>query len=164
MREISTQIDIHASASLVWDILTDFATYRRWNPLIRSVLGSARRGDTILISERRGESKRAGVLETGAKMVLRTVKHVRQPRELYWLGTWGLPSVFASERRFRIESLSGGGVRFYQIERFRGAAVPFVWAALRGREHAFDGMNEALKARAERADAEFQAKRTPLAM
>src|SRR5882757_8429978 len=98
MREISTHVDINAGATLVWDILTDFATYRRWNPLVRSVLGAAHRGDTILITEQRGNHQQGS-----GTTVRRTVKHVREPRELYWLGTWGLASLFASERRFRIE-------------------------------------------------------------
>jgi hypothetical protein len=161
MREISTHVDIHASASLVWDILTDFAVYRRWNPFIRSVHGDARRGDTILITEQRGAAKRTGIREKGGTTVRRTVKHVREPRELYWLGTWGTASVFASERRFRIETLANGSVRFHQTERFRGAAVPFLWNWLQWRlRPGFSGMNLALKQRAERAHAENEATRT----
>jgi hypothetical protein len=88
------------------------------------------------------------------------VKHVREPRELYWLGTWGFASLFASERRFRIESLADGHVRFHQSERFDGVAVPFVWAGLRRRLIAdFGAMNDALKERAERAESAFEARR-----
>lgn len=161
MREISTHVDIHASASLVWDILTDFATYRRWNPLIRCVLGAPRRGDTILITEQRGTAPRASLRDTRGTTVRRMVKHVREPRELYWLGTWGTASVFASERRFRIESLANGNVRFHQSERFRGAVVPLLWSVLQRRlEPGFSGMNQALKARAERAHTEQETLRT----
>jgi len=162
MREISTHIDIEASAALVWQILTDFATYRRWNPLVRSILGTARRGDTLLVTQRRVDGAAVSRRSAGTTIVRRTVKHVREERELYWLGTWGSASVFASERRFRIESLEMGGVRFYQSERFRGAAVPLVWSRLRrDLTPAFRAMNEALKGRAERAEAEFAARRPP---
>jgi len=44
MPEIATHVDIDADALLVWDILMDFATYQRWNPLLRSVRGAADRG------------------------------------------------------------------------------------------------------------------------
>lgn len=160
MREISTQVDINAGASLVWDILTDFATYRRWNPLLR-ILGAAHRGNTIVITEQRANGARGTARPGRATTVRRTVKHVREPRELYWRGTWGLASVFASERRFRIESLAAGGVRFYQSERFRGAAVPFLWSGLRrDLTPAFRAMNDALKTRAERAEADYAATRT----
>jgi len=159
MREISTHTDIEASASLVWDILTDFATYRRWNPTVRSILGTARRGNTIVITERRAAFS---PWANGASNFRRTVKHVREPRELYWFGTWGSASVFACERRFRIESLQTGQVRFHQSERFRGVAVPFVWAGLRRRLLAdFGAMNDALKERAERAETELARRTRP---
>jgi hypothetical protein len=156
MREISTHVDINAGASLVWDILTDFGTYRRWNPLIPSVLGSARRGNTIMLTQKRG-ADRVGRTST----VRRTVKHVREPRELYWRSNGALEAVFASERRFRIESLPDGRVRFHQSERFEGVAVPFLWPGLqRGLTTEFGAMNLALKVRAERAEAEYAASRT----
>ena len=159
MREIATHVDINAEAALVWDILTDFATYQRWNPLVRSVLGAARRGDTIVITERHGHRGTARKPGRSATM-RRIVKHIREPLELHWLGRWGLDSIYATERRFRIESLRAGGVRFHQSEQFRGVAVPFLWSGLR-RDliPGFHAMNRALKARAERAEAENVASR-----
>ena len=157
MREISTHVDINAGASLVWDILTDFGTYRRWNPLIPSVLGAARRGSTIMLTQKRG-AVRIGRTTT----VRRTVKHVREPRELFWRSNSALESMFASERRFQIETLPDGRVRFHQSERFRGLAAPFLlWVGLRrDLASSFGAMNQALKARAERAEAEHVATRT----
>jgi hypothetical protein len=160
MREISTHVDIDADASLVWHILTDFAKYQRWNPLLRNVQGAARRGDTIVITEKRTHNGKLARSSRSA-MVRRTVKHVREPHELFWRGGWAADSIYATERRFRIEALSAGGVRFHQSERFGGLAVPFLWLSLR-REciPAFQAMNQALKARAERAEAEIIAART----
>jgi hypothetical protein len=159
MREISTHVDIRADASLVWDILTDFATYQRWNPLVRSVRGVAQRGDTIVITEKRSRNGRLARTSPSAT-VRRTVKHVREPHELYWQGSWGSDSIYASERRFRIEALRAGGVRFHQSERFGGLALPFLWLLLRReRIPGFHAMNLALKARAERAEAEIVAAR-----
>lgn len=90
----------------------------------------------------------------------RTVKHVREPHELYWTGWWGAQAIFASERRFRIEVLRSGRVRFHQGELFRGFAVPFFWWSLRRRRmSAFGAMNRALKARAERASTAIRAAR-----
>lgn len=155
MREISTHVDIDAGASLVWDILTDFGAYRRWNPLIPRAQGHAHRGDTIRLTQRRG-AVRAG----RESSVTRTIKHVRAPRELHWRGSWTLASWFSSERRFRIESLSEGRVRLHQSERFRGIAVPFLWLGMQRRLFAdFGSMNRALKARAELAEANFAAER-----
>jgi len=161
MLQIATHIDIDADAALVWEILTDFATYQRWNPLVRSVRGAAQRGDTIVISEKRSRHGKLTRSSTSATM-RRTVKHVREPHELYWRGTWGSQRIYTSERRFRIEALRAGGVRFYQSEHFRGFAVPFLWLSLRReRVPAFGAMNWALKARAERASTERAARSRP---
>jgi hypothetical protein len=153
MQEISTQIDIDASASIVWGILTDFGAYRRWNPLIASILGFARRGHTIMLIQKRG-SLHAGRETT----VIRHVAHVREPYELQWRGNWAHQWVFASERRFRIESLPEGRVRFHQSERFDGIAATFLWRGLQRKLMAgFGAMNRALKERAERTEADFAA-------
>jgi len=160
MREICTHVDINAGASLVWDILTDFPTYQRWNPLLRSIRGAARRGDTIVITEKRTHNGKL-VRSSPSSTVRRTVKHVREPHELYWRGGWAADSIYATERRFRIEALRAGGVRFHQSERFRGLVVPFLWLSLRReRLPAFQAMNQALKARAERAEVEINAARS----
>jgi hypothetical protein len=166
MREITTHIDIDAGAALVWHILTDVSSYRRWNPLVRSVLGSLRRGSTILITELRSGTpapRHASTMPT--RTVQRTVKHVREARELYWLGGRAPTWAYTTERRFRIEPLDRGGVRFHQSERFSGFLVPFLWGGLRrDRTPAFCAMNEALKLRAERAEAGVAAARAPAAV
>ena len=44
MHEIVTEIDLPASAARVWAVLTDFASYRKWNPVIESIDGSPSQG------------------------------------------------------------------------------------------------------------------------
>jgi hypothetical protein len=144
MQEIHTHIDIEAPASLVWAILADFGTYRRWNPLIRGVLGRPSAGAQIEI---RLTSPRGDDVS-----VRSTIVHVREPRELRWQEHWTLPALFRSEHRFRIEPLDDGGVRFHHGEQVRGIMVPLLKQRRRLRDrHGFDAMNAALKQRAERA-------------
>ena len=40
MKEILTEIDISASASKTWEILTDFKNFPQWNPFIRQIEGT----------------------------------------------------------------------------------------------------------------------------
>jgi hypothetical protein len=144
MQEVQSHIDIEAPASLVWAILADFGSYRRWNPLIRGVLGRTATGAEIEIRLRS---------PVGADVSVRsTVVRVREPRELRWLERWTMPGLFSSEHRFRIETLPEGGVRFHHGERVRGVMVPLLnrRRRLRGKP-GFDAMNTALKQRAERA-------------
>jgi hypothetical protein len=144
MQEVHTHIDIEAPATLVWAILSDFRTYGRWNPLIRGILGRASAGAQIEIKLRAPSG--------GDVSVRPTVVRVREAREMRWLDRWTMPGLFSSERRFRIEPLPQGGVRFHHGEQARGIMVPLLnqRRQLRGRR-GLDAMNNALKQRAERA-------------
>lgn len=145
MLEIRTQIDIAASASLVWGILTDFGSYRRWNPYMRAVTGQSQVGNSIEITQ--------DVVAFGASTFRATVTHVREPRELRWFGRWAVPGLYSAEHRFGIESLQTGGVRLHNGEQYRGLALPFARHRLQQIiEPAFAAMNLALKRRAERAE------------
>jgi hypothetical protein len=49
VKELTTEILIHASPEKVWTILTDFASYPQWNPFIKSITGEAKIGITIAV-------------------------------------------------------------------------------------------------------------------
>jgi hypothetical protein len=143
MKQIRSSIDIDAPASLVWAILTDFGSYKRWNPFIRAILGKPDHGNALRVTlKRHGRAP----LSTSS-----TLTYLREPRELRWRQKRLAPGFFATEHRFRIESLPAGGVRFHQTEHIQGL---FASVIARGRqratEEAFCVMNHALKARAER--------------
>jgi hypothetical protein len=152
MHEIRTQVDIAAGASLVWSVLTDFARYASWNPTIRGVEGEFERGSTIRIAERVTIPAKPGPQKPPTvRRTVGTVEHIREPRQLTWASQSRL-GLLGVQRRFSIESLPDGSVRFHQDERIRGLLAPFIWRKL-SREHAaaFERMNRALKARVERA-------------
>lgn len=144
MQQLETHIDIHAPASLVWAILADFRAYKRWNPSIRGILGRPATGAQIEVSLRS--------LQGSDFRIRPTIVRVREAKELRWVERWTLPGFFSSERRFRIEPLPQGGVRFHHDEHVKGIMARL----LPGRGHVrgqsgFDAMNAALKQRAERA-------------
>lgn len=146
VQQIHSSIDIDASASLVWAVLTDFSSYRRWNPFIRAILGKASNGNRLRLTV-----QRQGCPPLSTTSIL---TYLREPRELRWRQVRFLPALFATEHRFRIESLPAGGVRFHLTEQVEG-----LFASLLGRgsrrttEESFHLMNHALKARAERMGA-----------
>jgi hypothetical protein len=144
MREISTHIDIAAPASLVWAILADFGTYRRWNPLMLDVFGSLRIGGELELTLRSA---------SGARVSERsTIVHLREPHSLRWQERARVPGMTSSERRFVIEPGQRDRVRFHHTERVHGLLAGTIgrdaWAR---RGAALQGMNSALKLRAERA-------------
>ena len=150
MHEISTEIDIEAGASLVWAVLTDFASYPAWNPMIRNVRGELRPGGAIVVSERLSSGS-LGVRPSAVTVSACTLREVREPRRLEWGGGWPVRGLYGVERRFRIDALPSGGVRLIHSERHAGALLPLFWKRLlRERQPAFESMNTALKRRVER--------------
>jgi hypothetical protein len=156
MQQIHSSIDIDAPASLVWAILTDFSSYRRWNPFIRSILGKPSNGNALrIILQRQGRPP----LATSS-----TLTYLREPRELRWCRRRMAPGLFATEHRFRIESLPAGGVRFHQSEQIRGLLSSFLGQGnQRATEEGFHAMNHALKTRAELMGERFPAATEPVA-
>jgi len=95
------EIEIAAPAQRVWEILTDVAAYRQWNPFMPRLDGEVRVGARL----------RARLVVAGAPTLrprLR-VTRVDPGRELAWVGRGPL---VRGERTMRIQPLDGGRVRF----------------------------------------------------
>jgi hypothetical protein len=143
VEEIRTSIDIGASAEAVWDILTDFAGYSSWNPVIPRMKAEPRPGGrvdfTIVIGRMR--------VPIAARML-----RFDSGRELAWTGPRlaALGAIVRGEHYFRIEPSGEGRVRLVHGERFTGLLLPLLWARMKpGIEQAYGDMNRALARRVE---------------
>ncbi|WP_428391795.1 SRPBCC family protein [Lichenicoccus sp.] len=136
--DILTTITIKAPPARVWAVLTDTASYPRWNPMIAGLKGTLLAGATI-----------ENIEGYGAEQVIfwPRVLVARRDRELRWRGRlWGLPLLFTGEHYFLLQPTSAG-TRFTQGEHFTGALL---WVFdPRDLVPAFEAMNTALAARAE---------------
>jgi hypothetical protein len=141
MKELHSEIEIAASPERVWDILTDFAAYPRWNPFIRSISGKLEVGERLEVR-----------LEPpgGRGITLRpTVLSAEPNRQLRWLGHLLVPGLFDGEHTLATKPLEENRVRFVQHEVFKGVLVPLVARSLANTLRGFEEMNEALKEQAE---------------
>ena len=138
MKEISTEIEIDASAELVWQVLTDFSTFPDWNPFVKSLEGEVREGERIKV-RLKGMTFRPTVLK------------FEPNSEFRWLGHLVIPGIFDGEHYFRVEQSEADPVRFVQGERFTGVLVPLMSLVglFKSTLEGFDEMNRALKERAE---------------
>lgn len=141
MKSIRTEIHIDAPPERVWPILTDFARYPAWNPLIPRAEGNVREGERLAVRIE---------LPGGPGMTVRpTLTHVEPRRVLGWKGRLFVPKLFDGEHLFELHP-ADGGTRFVQREHFRGLLVPLVWGSLEApTRQGFTAMNEALKREAE---------------
>jgi len=141
-RTIQTEVTINATASKVWQVLTDFEAYPQWNPFIRQIDGAIQPGKQLIIE----------LNLSGRTMTFNPTVLVMKPeRELRWLGRFSIPGIFDGEHSLNIEPLGANRVRFIQSETFRGILVPFSGAILNDTEQSFQEMNQALREHAEQA-------------
>jgi hypothetical protein len=138
---ITTQIEIDASPSTVWKVLTDFASYPEWNPFLTSVAGSPIEGSKLQVRFEPPGGR-------GLNMSPRILSVVPQ-EELKWLGHLLVPGIFDGEHHFLISDLGDGSTRFAQEEVFRGMLVPLTSKLLAKTKKGFEQMNQALRDRSE---------------
>ena len=143
MRSIASAVEIAASAERVWEVLERTSEYPAWNPFVRRLEGRLAVGDRIRVTL---------ALEGRRPMTFRpTVLRAEAPRELRWIGRLGIPGLFDGEHVLRIEPVGPDRVRFHQEETFRGLLAGLILRSIgASTQRAFDSMNDALRARAER--------------
>jgi len=160
MYDIVTHIDLHASVSRVWAALTDFASYRTWNPVIESIDGAPIEGTRLRVGLRSGalHQPSSGPLHAlksfafrswfalhGMRFAVRVTKLLPE-RELRWQGALPLPTLFQGEHYFQVSDLRDGGVRFTQGEHYAGLLEPAFRDVMEAvNRHAMTAINQALK-------------------
>lgn len=139
-RELRAETQIDASPQQVWDVLTDFRSYPRWNPFIVSAVGEPRVGARLTNK----------LSDDGGTMTFKPKVLVAKPgQELRWIGRFGMPGIVDGEHYFLLQEIAGGRTRLVQGETFTGVLVPFAGGTLEV-EDGFERMNAALKARVEK--------------
>lgn len=139
MKTMSATIHIDAPPQAVWAVLTDLGRYPEWNPLFREASGQVAAGNRITL--------RSVHPANGRMMTVRPKITVADPdTELRWEST--LPGIISGEHRFTLTP-EGGGTRLEQSETFRGLLAAFPLKTFTQAETSFQGLNEALKQRAE---------------
>lgn len=141
MREIHTSLLVNAPVNHVWNVLTNFREYPRWNPFIKEIKGDPKPGDKIEVRIQPA---------SGKPMVFKPVvlKNEKE-REFRWKGIFLIPGLFNGEHYFKLEALPDGTTRFIHGEIFTGILPPLLGGMLRETEQGFNAMNQALKQQCE---------------
>jgi hypothetical protein len=143
-KEVRTEIDIRASDERVWQILTDFPNFVKWNPFITKISGDLKKDARLKVH----------IQPPGERgMIFRPIiLNVEPKRELHWIGRLAVPGLFSGEHIFTIEPLGKNNVRFIHREIFSGLFV-LIYASNFDTKirHGFEEMNQALKAQAEQS-------------
>ncbi|WP_343632141.1 SRPBCC domain-containing protein [Fluviicola sp.] len=142
-KEIKTAIIIEATPGRVWEVLTGFQQYPKWNPFIKSVQGTVKTGEKIVV---RLEPPGAKGMTFKPKVLA-----FETNREFRWIGSLIFPGLFDGEHRFELIDNGNGTTTFIQAEKFKGILVRMLSKMLDGSTlNGFRAMNEQLKIEAEK--------------
>lgn len=143
MKEIKTELEIMASSERVWQVLTDFPNFVKWNPVITRIKGEAKVRTKLEIHLRTRSGK--------SRIYKPTITKVEPNHELRWFGKSLFPGILNGERIFTIDSIGTNNVRFFHRQIFTGLGASLAGDRLdRDIRHTLNEMNVALKEQAEK--------------
>ena len=139
---VYSEIVIKASPEKVWQEFTNFESYTKWNPFIKSLKGSPASKNKIEVFIQPPGKK--GMLFKPKVLVFEPFHQFR------WIGKLFTGGLFDGEHTFLIKDNNDGTTTFIQFERFKGVLIPFAKKMLdENTLNGFNQMNEALKVRCE---------------
>ena len=115
MKENRNEIEIHANAEQVWQVLTDLDKYSEWNPLLYRGVGKVETGETVEVS--------AKTASKDMKFICK-VTEVEPYRKFAWKFHVIHPILFRGLHIFQIETIDEHTVRFVDREQFEGLLLP----------------------------------------
>ena len=111
------EINIRASARVIWKLLTDAQNFPRWNTTVTRVEGEIREGQRL----------RLRVPGTDRAFTPK-VSNVVPDQRMTWTG--GFAPLFKGVRTFELTPCSDGTTRFVMQERFSGLILPLIRRSL----------------------------------
>ena len=139
---ISTEIEIAAPASVVWEELTDGSIYPEWNPFVKHLSGNLVVGNHINVTI---QSEGNAPMDFTPEVLVADAN-----AEFRWVGKLGFRGVFDGEHYFILEETDQGTTILRHGESFRGIlAYPLIALIGDDTKNGFESMNSALKARSE---------------
>ncbi|MFN2340996.1 MAG: SRPBCC family protein [Halanaerobium sp.] len=135
-RELDSWIDINASISEVWNILTDFESWENWNSFIPMVQGEFEVGKKMSIK----------VVSPGMKEMFFKPKiySIEINKRISWGGSF-LIFVYKGTHEFLLEYIDYKVTRFRQIERFKGPIILLMQKMITKTAIGYQNMNQEFK-------------------
>ena len=136
MKEIRGSIDIDAPLGCVWQVVTDFKSYPKWNPWITSLEGESDIGSKIAVTVKAPGRKDTNFISEVIKV---------QPNQEILMSGAVIKGMLRSTHLFKFEAIGEGRTRAFQSVEFTGALSPMIGGLARDQQKGLDLMNEAMK-------------------
>lgn len=137
MKNITTTIEIEATAQRVWDVLVDFPSHERWNPFFASIDGQVIVGEQLRVVARKAD-------QSSGMSFTPTVLEVEPARKLRWKGKLFVKGIFDGEHIFELTEIGDRRTRLTHSENFSGLLIPLMGKLLAETEEGFVAFNKAL--------------------
>ena len=139
--ELRSEIEISASADVVWEVLTNFGGYGEWNPYIVEAAGELKEGAVITTTINFPGSRERTFKRRITKLVV--------GEELCWSWTSFMRAVAQSEQYFRLQPVSDTRLRLTVGENLSGLLAPREPAQLSQISQGLTLMTQAIKRRSD---------------
>ena len=144
MQEVKTEIEISASPSKVWGIITDINKWQEWSPIINDSQGESSIGSKLSITMMSKEEGKDGPKYNPV------ITELKEPNYFHWRAHMVAEFVFTNEKIFKLEE-TATGTHLIHIETFKGLLAPLFSGSMeKNVPPMLDSMNKALKELAER--------------
>lgn len=141
MKELMTEVVIHADTGVVWEILTDVEEYSGWNPFISRVAGKVKEDEDLEVLVK---------LEEGRQTFYPKVTKVDYLHEIRLKKGFQIPWIFTLEIVAELHFLSKDSCVLRQKCKASGVLTPIIWRKFaQPFKSGFEQMNQKLKKRAE---------------
>lgn len=138
MRSYQVTRTIAAGPGRIWALLTDAASYPKWNSAVDRVEGTIKMGETIKVHV---------PVNPGRAFPVK-VTTLEPPRRMVWTG--GMPlGLFKGERTYKLEP-RGGVTEFSMQEVYTGPLAGMMFRQIPDLSGAFEDFAESLKQAAEK--------------
>jgi len=133
----SVKVNIHAGATIVWNLLTDAQGFSRWNSTVTGIEGDIREGERLRLHV------------PGTKRIFTPmVSGVLPAQRMIWSD--GFAPLFKGVRTFMLEPRNNGSTDFVMEEHFSGLMFALTKGMLPDFRPIFDAYANDLKREAER--------------
>jgi hypothetical protein len=142
-KDIITTVTINAGKEQVWEVLTDFEEYPKWNPFLIQIAGKLNRKDLTKVTIRVPNVPEEFFYYA-------TIKKEIPGQRLVWRSRLYAKELFAGRHVFDIQEVAENKVVLTHQETYTGVLIFFIDPAFFGKvKRGINAMNNALKKRAE---------------
>ena len=135
--DCAVRCTIHATPDRIWGLLTDAASFPRWNSTVTKIDGSIAPGETLKLE----------VPAAPGRVFKPKVTAFEPSRSMTWSD--GFAPMFKGVRTFTLSPNGDGSVTFHMAEVFTGVMLPMIKASLPDFAPAFEAYAADLKRAAE---------------